>query len=147
MDCSSPLRLFPTPGWPAHRVDPSPLSWHYKNLVDIEVLTSSAGTCARLICEEDEGGLMFTLDCPAIYFPFLEPYSDLLKSWRACPSDHENPVIPVAHSEFGPYFSISGACHDFPEILDALRVIPLLPRLTAFPAVLSRVLLDISRLG
>jgi hypothetical protein len=71
---------------------------------------------ARLICEHDEGGEMFTALCPDREFPSLEPYAALLNAWRQDTLGHEKPVVPIDYDRNGDArFSSAGSRTDFPE--------------------------------
>jgi len=91
--------------------------WDYKNLHDIQILDAPRGRYARLICEHDCGGEMFTAVCSERNFVYLEPYAQLLENSRADPLDVETPVVPIIFTEGGRViFSICGARNDFPDL-------------------------------
>ena len=91
--------------------------WSYTQLSDIEILEDSQGQYARLICEHDCGGEMFTAICRQRNFVYLEPYAQLLADNRADPLGIEKPVIPVYFARGGRAFlSTKGAHLDFPEL-------------------------------
>ncbi len=91
--------------------------WDYKNLHDIQILDSPRGRYARLICEHDCGGEMFTAICSERNFVYLEPYAQLLEDSRANPLDVETPVIPIIFTAGGrAILSICGARNDFPDL-------------------------------
>ena len=91
--------------------------WDYKNLHDIQILDSSRGRYARLICEHDCGGEMFTAICSERNFVYLEPYAQLLEDSRADPLDVETPIVPIIFTAGGrAIFSICGARNDFPDL-------------------------------
>lgn len=71
---------------------------------------------ARLICEHDEGGEMFTALCLYPEFSSLEPYAALLSARRRDPLGHEKPVVPINYNRNGDArFSSAGSRTDFPE--------------------------------
>ena len=92
-------------------------AWEYKHLTDIEILDSPQGRYARLLCEHDCGGEMFTATCSERYFFYLEPYAELLEASRADPIGIENPVVPIRFIADGrAYFSTQGARADHPHL-------------------------------
>lgn len=98
-------------------VTSSESDWSYTQLTDIEILDGPDGHYARLICEHDCGGEMFTATCNKRDFRYLEPYAQLLESNRADPIGIEKPVIPVFFKPSGRAFlSVQGALIDFPEL-------------------------------
>lgn len=96
---------------------PPTISWEYVPLLDIEVTTGVARDQARLLCEEDEGGWMSSVCCNDTYLFYLTPYADLLSAWLQDKSAVERPVVPIYRSGGRLYFSLSGAEHDYPELL------------------------------
>lgn len=92
-------------------------SWDYKHLTDIQILEGTHGRYARLICEHDCGGEMFTAHCSERNFIYLEPYAQWLQSNKDDPYGSEKPVIPVFFTRSGRAFlSITGARTDHPEL-------------------------------
>lgn len=92
-------------------------SWDYKQLTDIQILEAPHGRYARLICEHDCGGEMFTAHCSERNFIYLEPYAQWLQSNKDDPYGIEKPVIPVFFNRAGrAYLSVSGARVDHPQL-------------------------------
>lgn len=92
-------------------------TWEYKPLADIEILEAPHGRYARLICEHDCGGEMFTAHCSERNFVYLEPYAEWLQSNKEDPYGSERPVIPIFFTRTGrAVLSITGARMDHPEL-------------------------------
>lgn len=92
-------------------------TWDYKHLTDIQILEAPHGRYARLICEHDCGGEMFTAHCTERNFVYLEPYAQWLRDNREDPYGVEKPVIPLFFSSSGRVFlSINGAQADHPHL-------------------------------
>ncbi|MGA0848097.1 MAG: hypothetical protein ACO3PY_05780 [Pontimonas sp.] len=105
--------------------------WSYAQLSDIEILETAQGHYARLICEHDCGGEMFTAICSQRNFVYLEPYARLLAENKADPIGIEKPVIPVYFRPDGRAFlSTSGARLDFPDLPAPRTKVYLRPRRT-----------------
>lgn len=104
----------------------SKAGWNYKQLTDIQILEAPHGRYARLICEHDCGGAMFTVHCSERNFVYLEPYAQWLSDNREDPYGVEKPVIPVFFSKSGHAFlSVNGARVDHPQLPRARQSIDL----------------------
>lgn len=92
-------------------------NWDYKHLSDIQILEAAHGLYARLICEHDCGGEMFTAHCSEWNFVYLEPYAEWLCRNKEDPLGVETPVIPIFFNRAGRAFlSVNGARIDHPEL-------------------------------
>lgn len=92
-------------------------SWDYKQLSDIQILEAPHGRYARLICEHECGGEMFTAHCSERNFVYLEPYAEWLQRNKEDPFGVETPVIPIFFNRSGRAFlSVNGARLDHPEL-------------------------------
>lgn len=92
-------------------------SWEYKHLTEIQILEAPHGRYARLICEHDCGGEMFTAHCSERNFVYLEPYAQWLRDNANDPYGVEQPVIPIFFDRIGRAFlSINGARADHAEL-------------------------------
>lgn len=92
-------------------------TWEYKQLTEIQILEAPHGRYARLICEHDCGGEMFTAHCSERNFIYLEPYAQWLQDSKEDPYGVEKPVIPIFFNRSGRAFlSITGAREDHPDL-------------------------------
>lgn len=88
-------------------------TWVYKHLVDIQILEAPRFCFARLVCEHDCDGEMFTSSCSERNFVYLEPYAQWLRDNKADPYGVEKPVIPIFFNRAGrAFFSVNGAWAD-----------------------------------
>lgn len=103
-------------------------TWDYKHLTEIQILEAPHGRYARLICEHDCGGEMFTAHCSERNFVYLEPYAQWLSDNKEDPYGVEKPVIPLFFNRSGRAFlSINGARADHPHLPRARKSFALRP--------------------
>lgn len=76
-------------------------SWCYLPIRDLELIGSPHPSAARILCEDDPGGRMFSIYCAASQLLALKPVLELYDAWRCAPLDVETPVLPVRFTADG----------------------------------------------
>ena len=118
-------------------------TWQYKALSEITIFETRDNLQVRLLCEDDEGGDLFSVACTEGFVEYLSPYTEQFDAWLQDPLSHEKPVIPVIYNESGkPRFSHEGALHDFPELRKQLRTVR---RFSLVPSLIAQALDRASR--